>query len=202
MLHISTQDGYGTKEVITPLGIANGEGDRYLIRTNREIAEYGKPTYVRFLAEMNQTNNGYSAYNRDGSSRGAVALDEGVHRRLAARDADPARRPGRRHRRQAREAPPAAARHQRDRAAGAAGRDGLGAADRGHAEHRTPTARGRTGRASSTSTGSAPTSTRSSPTSRTSRPSTTTSRACRSCSASGRCGAPTARASCTSSSSS
>jgi hypothetical protein len=70
MLHISTQDGYGTKQVITPLGIANGEGDRYLIRTNKEIAEYGKPTYVRFLAEMNQTNNGYSAYNRDGSSRG------------------------------------------------------------------------------------------------------------------------------------
>ena len=25
---------------------------------------------MRFLAEMNQTNNGYSAYNRDGSSRG------------------------------------------------------------------------------------------------------------------------------------
>ncbi len=70
MLHISTQDGYGTKEVITPRGIANGEGDRYLIRTNKEIAEYGKPTYVRFLAEMNQTNNGYCAYNRDGSSRG------------------------------------------------------------------------------------------------------------------------------------
>ncbi len=70
MLHISTQDGYGTPEAITPLGIANGEGDRYLIRTNREIAEYGKPTYVRFLAEMNQTNNGYSAYNRDGSPRG------------------------------------------------------------------------------------------------------------------------------------
>jgi hypothetical protein len=70
MLHISTQDGYGTPEAITPLGIANGGGDRYLIRTNREIAEYGQPTYVRFLAEMNQTNNGYSAFNRDGSSRG------------------------------------------------------------------------------------------------------------------------------------
>jgi hypothetical protein len=70
MLHISTQDGYGTPEAITPRGIANGDGDRYLIRTNKEIAEYGKPTYVRFLAEMNQTNNGYCAYNRDGSSRG------------------------------------------------------------------------------------------------------------------------------------
>jgi hypothetical protein len=70
MLHVSTQDGYGTKEVITPRGIAQGKGDRYLIRTNKEIADYGQPTYVRFLAEMNQTNNGYCAYNRDGSSRG------------------------------------------------------------------------------------------------------------------------------------
>jgi hypothetical protein len=70
MLHISTQDGYGTKEQITPRAIAQGEGDRYLIRTNREIADYGHPTYVRFLAEMNQANNGYCAYNRDGSSRG------------------------------------------------------------------------------------------------------------------------------------
>jgi hypothetical protein len=70
MLHISTQDGYGTREEITPRGIAQGQGDHYLIRTNREIAAFGKPTYVRFLAEMNQTNNGYCAYNRDGSSRG------------------------------------------------------------------------------------------------------------------------------------
>lgn len=70
MLHISTQDGYGTPEAVTPRGIANGEGDGYLIRTNRRIAEYGQPTYVRFLAEMNQTNNGYCAYDRDGSARG------------------------------------------------------------------------------------------------------------------------------------
>jgi hypothetical protein len=70
MLHISTQDGYGTPEAVTPREIANGVGDGYLIRTNQRIAEYGQPTYVRFLAEMNQTNNGYCAYNRDGSSRG------------------------------------------------------------------------------------------------------------------------------------
>jgi hypothetical protein len=70
MIHISTQDGYGTPEAVTPREIANGAGDRYLLRTNQEIADYGKPTYVRFLAEMNQTDNGYCAYNRDGSSRG------------------------------------------------------------------------------------------------------------------------------------
>ena len=70
MLHISTQDGYGTPEAFTPREIANGAGDGYLIRTNRRIAEYGQPTYVRFLAEMNQANNGYCAYNHNGSSRG------------------------------------------------------------------------------------------------------------------------------------
>jgi hypothetical protein len=70
MLHISTQDGYGTPEAVTPREIANGKGDPYLIKTNRRIAEYRKPTYVRLLAEMNQTNNGYCAFNRDGSSRG------------------------------------------------------------------------------------------------------------------------------------
>jgi hypothetical protein len=70
MIHISTQDGYGTPEAVTPREIASGEGDGYLIKTNRRIVEYGQPTYVRFLAEMNQTNNGYCAYNRDGSSRG------------------------------------------------------------------------------------------------------------------------------------
>lgn len=70
MLHISTQDGYGTREAFTPRDIARGRGDAYLVRTNRRIAEYGQPTYIRLLAEMNQANNGYCAYNHDGTSRG------------------------------------------------------------------------------------------------------------------------------------
>jgi len=70
MLHVSTQDGYGTRELITPLGIARGEGDRYLLSLNRRIAEAGEPVYVRLLAEMNQANNGYSAFDRSGRSRG------------------------------------------------------------------------------------------------------------------------------------
>jgi hypothetical protein len=70
MLHISTQDGYGTREVVTPLGIARGEGDRYLVRLNRRIAEHGEPVYVRLMAEMNQANNGYSAFDKSGRSRG------------------------------------------------------------------------------------------------------------------------------------
>jgi hypothetical protein len=70
MLHVSTQDGYGTRELITPLGIARGKGDRYLLSLNRRIAEAGEPVYVRLLAEMNQANNGYSAFDRNGRSRG------------------------------------------------------------------------------------------------------------------------------------
>ena len=60
MLHISTQDGYGTPEAFTPLEIARGQGDAYLVRLNHRIAEYGEPTYIRLMAEMNQANNGYS----------------------------------------------------------------------------------------------------------------------------------------------
>src|SRR3954451_13889428 len=70
MLHVSTQDGYGTREVISPLGIARGQGDRYLLSLNRRIAAEGAPVYVRLLAEMNQANNGYSAFDRSGRSRG------------------------------------------------------------------------------------------------------------------------------------
>ncbi len=70
MLHISTNHGYGEPEHITPLGIAQGRGDSYLLSLNRRIADFGEPVYIRLMAEMNQTNNAYCAFNRDGSSRG------------------------------------------------------------------------------------------------------------------------------------
>jgi hypothetical protein len=70
MLHVSTQDGYGTREVVTPRGISRGDGDRYLVNLNRRIAEHGQPTYISLMAEMNQANNGYSAFDRSGRSRG------------------------------------------------------------------------------------------------------------------------------------
>jgi hypothetical protein len=72
MLHISTNHGYGEPEHITPLGIAQGRGDSYLLSLNRRIADFGEPVYIRLMAEMNQTNNAYCAFNRDGSSRGAA----------------------------------------------------------------------------------------------------------------------------------
>ncbi|MFT4033939.1 MAG: hypothetical protein QM679_00010 [Patulibacter sp.] len=71
MLHISTTQGYGASERITPKGIAQGGGDRYLIGLAREIAERDVITYVRFLAEMNQTNNAYCAFDASGRFRGA-----------------------------------------------------------------------------------------------------------------------------------
>ncbi|MBE2319069.1 hypothetical protein DVA67_024050 [Solirubrobacter sp. CPCC 204708] len=71
MLHISTAQNYGVKEEISPRGIARGQGDEYLLALNARIAEEGEPVYVRLMAEMNQTNNAYCAFNKDGSSRGA-----------------------------------------------------------------------------------------------------------------------------------
>jgi hypothetical protein len=71
MLHVSTAQNYGVKEEISPRGIARGQGDAYLLALNARIAEEGEPVYVRLMAEMNQTNNAYCAFNKDGSSRGA-----------------------------------------------------------------------------------------------------------------------------------
>src|SRR4051794_23853019 len=72
MLHISTTQGQGAPEVVTPRGIARGKGDHYLLRVNRRLSAWGKPAYVRFLAEMNQADNSYSAFNHNGTSRGAA----------------------------------------------------------------------------------------------------------------------------------
>src|SRR3954451_7680844 len=72
MLHISTNHGYGEPEKVTPLGIARGAGDSYLLSLNRKIAAYGEPVYIRLMAEMNQANNAYCAFNRNGSPRNAA----------------------------------------------------------------------------------------------------------------------------------
>jgi hypothetical protein len=70
MLHISTTQGYGAPQKITPAGIAQGNGDAYLIGLGRLMTSYGHPVYVRLLPEMDQANNAYCAFNADGSSRG------------------------------------------------------------------------------------------------------------------------------------
>jgi hypothetical protein len=70
MLHISTAEGYGAHEQITPQGIAQGGGDGYLLNLGAQIARRAEPVYIRLFPEMNQANNAYCAFNSDGSSRG------------------------------------------------------------------------------------------------------------------------------------
>jgi len=70
MLHISTAQGYGAPEQITPRGIAQGGGDGYLLSLSEQIARSAQPVYIRLFPEMDQANNAYCAFNNDGSSRG------------------------------------------------------------------------------------------------------------------------------------
>ena len=68
MLGLSTGPLGG--EVISPESIARGAGDSYLSAINKAVSEWGKPILVRPFAEMNGYWNSYSAFNKDGSSRG------------------------------------------------------------------------------------------------------------------------------------
>jgi hypothetical protein len=61
------QDGPG---VITPLGIALGASDAYLIALGDLIAASRQVVYVRPLGEMNNFHNPYCAFNGNGSRRG------------------------------------------------------------------------------------------------------------------------------------
>jgi hypothetical protein len=60
-----------TGGVVSPLDIAQGRGDAFLLELNRAIAEFRARVYVRPMPEMNGHWNEYCAFNRDGSSRGA-----------------------------------------------------------------------------------------------------------------------------------
>jgi hypothetical protein len=67
MIHITTRSG--PNEVISPGGIARGDGDRWLIALNAAAARSGRVTYIRLMAEMDGSWNAYCAYNADGSPR-------------------------------------------------------------------------------------------------------------------------------------
>jgi hypothetical protein len=69
MIHITTASG--TQEMITPAGIARGAGDGWLIALNNAIYASGRITYVRLMAEADNANNPYCAFNADGSRRDA-----------------------------------------------------------------------------------------------------------------------------------
>jgi hypothetical protein len=70
MVHLSTYNGPGTKERITPRDIAMGRGDRYLISLGRDFTAYHRPVYLRLMSEMNNAANPYSAYDASGRARG------------------------------------------------------------------------------------------------------------------------------------
>jgi PKD repeat protein len=83
MLHLGT-DGRNRKEVITPGGIASGQGDDYLVALNRAIAEWAKAIYIRPMAEMNNAGTLYSGYKSNGQPKGASYAPE-TYRKAFAR---------------------------------------------------------------------------------------------------------------------
>ncbi len=70
-LSFGTVNKYGN-EAITPAGIARGKGDRVLIDIAQALDRFGSFAYVRPYAEMNGWWNPYSAYNSNGTYRGAA----------------------------------------------------------------------------------------------------------------------------------
>jgi len=75
-----------TGGMVSPLDIATGKGDAFLLELNRTLAAFGDPVYVRPMPEMNGHWNEYSAFNRDGSSRGrrySTAAFRGAFARIA-----------------------------------------------------------------------------------------------------------------------
>jgi hypothetical protein len=84
MLHIGTGGPLGRNEAITPLQIAQGKGDAFLVALNEAIAGYGGLVYLRLLSEMNHFSHFHSAFNANGTSRGPAYRPE-VYRKMFAR---------------------------------------------------------------------------------------------------------------------
>jgi len=72
MIHITTADSGDGHELISPRGIAKGDGDEYLIRLNRLFWEKAMPAYVRPLGEPNRCLNVYASYDCEGDLRSAA----------------------------------------------------------------------------------------------------------------------------------
>jgi hypothetical protein len=64
MLAIKTGPG------VTPLDIAQGRGDGFLLALNSALAGFGQRVYIRPMPEMNGHWNEYSAFEKSGASRG------------------------------------------------------------------------------------------------------------------------------------
>ncbi|HEV7770640.1 MAG TPA: hypothetical protein VGO66_08295 [Solirubrobacterales bacterium] len=72
MIHITTADGSDGHEIVTPRAIAQGAGDRYLVRLNKLFWSKDMRTYVRPLGEPNRCLNVYAAYDCAGQARDAA----------------------------------------------------------------------------------------------------------------------------------
>jgi len=83
LVHLGTV-GRDGREAITPGGIAEGQGDSYLIALNEAIAGWGKGIYVRPLAEMNNPGALYAGFNLNGTPRDA-AHSPATYRKAFAR---------------------------------------------------------------------------------------------------------------------
>ena len=70
VIHITTADNNDGHELISPRGIARGDGDRYLVRLNKLFWAKEMPAYIRPLGEPNRCLNVYAAYDCAGDSRG------------------------------------------------------------------------------------------------------------------------------------
>jgi hypothetical protein len=62
----------GTAEAITPLGIAHGDGDGFLLAMSQSARDLQRAVLIRPLGEMNGHWNPYCAFNKSGASRGAA----------------------------------------------------------------------------------------------------------------------------------
>ena len=76
--------GIPNGSALTPADVAHGRGDAWLVAINHAVAAWAKPIYVRPLAEMNGWWSSYSAYNENGSTRGA-AYSTAMYRKAFAR---------------------------------------------------------------------------------------------------------------------
>ena len=72
MLGLGTSDWRSKREIITPLDIARGKGDAFLVALNGAIATFGSLVYLRPLPEMNNHHRPFSAFDPSGRPRGAT----------------------------------------------------------------------------------------------------------------------------------
>ncbi len=84
MLSLTTNRAGGSGEQLTPLQVANGAGDAYLVALNAAVHAWGKSIYIQPFSEMNQYDSLYGAYDANGSAKNA-AHSTSAYRKAFAR---------------------------------------------------------------------------------------------------------------------